>query len=207
MYRLVIRREQPDFRLLAIPAQLRPGDPNPQQAAVIGGVVLQRGGSAVLEVRADRRDGFAGEIELSAEGLPPGVTCPGALLGGSGETVWLVFMASDQAALLVGNHHIAGKAKIGDRDVTRYARGGTCVWGTANRQQTPPVFRATRDLCLSVTDKFTAPVSVQAGDGQVVERPLGATFEVPVKVVRRGAFQGDVTLVAVAQPRTSNPRM
>jgi hypothetical protein len=197
VYRLVIRREQPDFRVLAIPVPLRPGDPNAQQAVAAGDAILPRGGSAAMLVRADRRDGFAGEIDVSAEGLPAGVTCPGAILGGGVETAWLVLAADEQAAAWSGTIRVVGKAKIGDREVVRYARAGTCVWGTANRQQTPPVFRATRDLGLSVTDKFTAPVSIQVGDGQAVESSLGATFEVPVKVVRRGDFKGDLTLVAV----------
>jgi hypothetical protein len=205
MYRLVIRPEQPDFRLVAVPAPVRPGAPNPQQAVTGGSLVLQRGGSTVLDVRAERRDGFAGEIELSVEGLPPGVTCAGALLGGSVPSATLVFTADENAAFAVGSIRVLGKAYLGGREVIRFARGGTCVWGTANRQQEPPVFRATRDLRLSVTDKFTAPVSVRVGDGNVVETSLGATFDVPVKAIRRGDFQGDMVLTAIGAPAEIKP--
>ena len=55
VYRLVIRPEQPDFRVVALPASLRPGAPNPQQAVTSGGLVLPRGGSAVLDVLTARR--------------------------------------------------------------------------------------------------------------------------------------------------------
>ena len=56
-----------------------------------------------------------------------------------------------------------------------------------------------------MTDKFTAPVSVQVGDGKVVETTLGASFELPVKVIRRGDFKADVVLTAIGPPAEIKP--
>lgn len=205
VYRLVIRAEQPDFRLVAVPSPLRPGAADPQQTAATGGLVLPRGGSAVLEVVAARQEGFTGEIELSVEDLPPGASCTGAILGGPVESAPLVLTADENAMPRRGTLRVVGRARIGDREVQRDARHGACVWGTANRQQQPPVFRAARDLWLSVTDQSAVPVSVQVGDGKVVEATIGTRLEVPVKVARRGGFSADVVLTAVGTPAEIKP--
>jgi hypothetical protein len=89
--------------------------------------------------------------------------------------------------------------------LVREARGGTVCWGTANRQQQPPAFRTTRDTFLSVIDTQIAPACVQVGDGQMLETSLGGKLDVPVKVTRRGDFQGEVKLVAETLPATIKP--
>ena len=202
----MIRPEQPDFRLVALPASLRPGAPNPQQAVTSGGLVLPRGGSAVLDVLTARRDGFTGEIELSVEGLPPGTACAGAILGGE-RRIGLAGVHGGRECSAVARVRSAssGKPESATAMCCGTPRDGTCVWGTANRQQEPPVFRASRDLWLSVTDKFTAPVSVQVGDGKIVETTIGASFELPVKVIRRGDFKADVVLTAIGAPAEIKP--
>ena len=88
-----------------------------------------------------RRDEFDGEIAVSVEGLPAGVTCPGAVLGGSVNEGSLVFVAAEDAPAWAGPIKIVAKAKVGDREVMREARYGVVVWGTANRQQQPAEFR------------------------------------------------------------------
>src|SRR5205085_3032047 len=74
-YRLVIRRAAPDFALVAwaLHMELRNGDRN----ALSKPISLRGGATMALEVVAFRRDGFDGDIELSMDNLPPGVTATG----------------------------------------------------------------------------------------------------------------------------------
>src|SRR5207253_1614352 len=97
IYRLAIREPQPDFRLVAVSSyptatkEVRPWSP-----------YLRRGGAEPIDVVAFRRDGFDGEIEVTIEGLPAGVTCPGTVLGPGQESTALVLTTADNAAAWAG---------------------------------------------------------------------------------------------------------
>ncbi len=72
-YRVRITADQPDFQLVAMPmANTRP------DSAVLG-----QAGSQSFTVFGYRKDGFTGDIHLTVEGLPPGVTCQPQVLGGT----------------------------------------------------------------------------------------------------------------------------
>ena len=75
VYRLIIRQAAPDFALVAwaLHMELRNGDRN----ALSKPISLRGGSTMALEVVAVRRDGFDGEIELTMENLPDGVTASG----------------------------------------------------------------------------------------------------------------------------------
>ena len=63
-YRLLIRREQPDFRLVLVP----------NSANATDAVTVRAGGRTSAYVLAIRLDGFTGPIRVEAAELPPGVT-------------------------------------------------------------------------------------------------------------------------------------
>jgi len=73
IYRLIIRKESPDFRLVALAEP--PPEKKDDRKAEPYSTLLRADGTNAIKVVALRRDGFAGEIELHAEGLPAGVTC------------------------------------------------------------------------------------------------------------------------------------
>lgn len=196
VYRLIIRKAEPDFRLVAY---CEPQN-NRNQFDVCASV-LRRGGATPLKVAIIRRDGFQGEVEITAENLPQGVTCGGAIVGGDSDSAELIFMADENAPAWAGNIQVVGKSTIDGQQVTRQARGGSLVWGTKNIQQELPFARLTRDIGLSVMDKETEPVSVTAGDGKVIETSIGGKVELPIKVARRNGFSGAVKLKAAGLPK------
>ncbi|HND52864.1 MAG TPA: hypothetical protein PLV92_10725, partial [Pirellulaceae bacterium] len=202
VYRLVIRKLQPDFRLLAV-AQL-PGVPN-QPAVPLGVPVVRRGGSATYQLNVIRDDDFKGEIVVSVEGLPAGVTCPGAVLSGDAVSAPLVFTAAENAAGWAGPIRIVGKSQVDGKEVVRVARGGAATWGTANRQNQSPEFRMTRDVVLAVVDKDLAPALVQVGEDKVWETSLGGKIEIPITLTRRGEYKEAVKLAAVGLPAEIKP--
>jgi hypothetical protein len=72
--------------------------------------------ASVIYVKALRRNGFAGEIQLAIEGLPPGVTAvAGRILNGRPDgAIWL--SASPDAAIGVSNVKITGTSMIDQAD-------------------------------------------------------------------------------------------
>lgn len=89
VYRLVIRRESPDFRVVAVPLSPAPGQPFP--------IGLRQGDHFAVNLLAFRQDGFNGAIEVTAENLPPGVSCPGTVIGPNQTSAPLVFTAAVDA--------------------------------------------------------------------------------------------------------------
>ncbi len=198
IYRLVIRPAQPDFRLFVVSQPVT--TPVNANLVRVGGVTIRKGGTAAVKVAVQRQDGFDGEIELTTEGLPGGVSMRGVLIGATQVTATLIFEAAEDAADSMGNFRVLGKAKLGEAAVTRVARSGSVVWGTGNRLQDPPNFRVTQDLALAVIGQEVAPAYAEAGEDKVWETSRGGKLEIPVKVKRRRDFKGDLTLAANGLP-------
>lgn len=193
VYRLLIRPEHHDFGLLAYDVPLTGN----KDQVTPAGTNLMRGGNAAISVRILRQHGFEGDVEISAEGLPEGVVCHGAVASGKTNQANLVFTASENAAAWSGPVRIVGKAKIGDREVTRQARCGAFMWGTPNAQLQPPVVRLVSDVTLAVLDRQKAPLSVQLGDGTALEIARGGKIEIPIKIVRGEDVPDDLKMKMV----------
>ncbi|HMC12344.1 MAG TPA: hypothetical protein VKH44_13680, partial [Pirellulaceae bacterium] len=147
-----------------------------------------------------------GEVAVSIEGLPAGVSSPGAVLGGGVTEGSLVLVAAEDAVAWAGPIKIVAKGRIGDREATREARYGVVVWGTANRQQQPGEFRLAPGLSLGVIDKELEPALVRIGEDKVYETSLGGNVEIPIKITRRGDFKDSVKLVAVGLTQQMKPK-
>ncbi|MBL8848525.1 MAG: PPC domain-containing protein, partial [Planctomycetaceae bacterium] len=90
VYRLAIRRETPDFRVVAVPLAATPGQPYP--------IGLRQGDHYAVNLLAFRRDGFNGPIAVTAGQLPPGVSCSSAIIGPGQTTATLTVTAGAAAA-------------------------------------------------------------------------------------------------------------
>jgi hypothetical protein len=95
IYRLIVRQATPDFSLAAwaIHMTLRNGD----RASLSKPMALRAGDSRAFEVAVQRRDGFDGEIDISMENLPPGVTAAGLKIGKGKPYGHLILTASSDA--------------------------------------------------------------------------------------------------------------
>ena len=203
IYRLVIRPLRPDFDLVAVPWRL--AEPANDNVIPAGTAVLRRGGTIVLEVFLARHDGFAGEIELAAEELPPGIRCRGVTVGGARTTATLVLEASPDATSWSGNIRVVGRSRRDDEELVREARAGTVVWGSGDRNQSPPTFRAASCLAISVIDREEAPASIEVGEDRTWETSRGGKLDLPVRVQRRSGFDGELKLAAVGLPNELKP--
>ncbi|MCG8585229.1 MAG: pre-peptidase C-terminal domain-containing protein [Pirellulales bacterium] len=206
VYRLVIRQQQPDFRLVAMPRGAASGGKKNNNQVMMDPPVIPKSGAAMVHVTVDRRDGFDGEIELTVEGLPGDIQCPGAVVAGNSTKALLMLSTTKDTKPWSGPITITGKAKIDGRDVVRSARGGSIVWGTNNRQQSAPVYRVTRDMVVSVSQGVALPASIRLGESPVIETSLGGKLSIPVRVQRTGDFKSDLKMTAAGLPKEIKPK-
>ncbi len=151
VYRARITRDQPGFHLVAMA-----GDVNAPTTAT-----AFAGGHQALTVFAWRHDGFTGDVALSVEGLPPGVTCPPQVLAGATRRATLVLTAAASAAEWTGEIKVKGKATIAGKEVVVEARSGGIVWPVQPQQNITTVSRLDRGLMFAVRGK-TAPYLLTA---------------------------------------------
>jgi hypothetical protein len=167
-YRLSIRRPRPDFRLVVVPVH----DVQPD-AMVVG-----RGGKHFMDVLAFRNDGFDEAIRVEVSGLPTGLKCSPVVIGPGKTSAPLVFEADATAPPTVACVRVVGKARIGDVEVERVARGGGLTWPTVN---TPGIARLADGVYLAVRD--TPAFALQALPDKLTAAP-GDKLTIKVKVDR-----------------------
>jgi hypothetical protein len=191
IYHLSIRPEVPDYRLVLV------GNPSTSGA----GCTLHQGGNQELQVVCYRQDGFDGEVTLSVEGLPPGVTCPPQVLGPNQRETYLVLSAAANAAAWAGEIRIKGTATIAGKKTEREGRAGCLVWPTAQANQ-PAVSRLARSICLAVRDQ--APYSLSASSTEVAV-PVGGNVDFKLGVKRQFPdFKAPVQLTRLSAPAQPN---
>jgi hypothetical protein len=194
VYRLVLRPEQPDFRILVLPE----APPN-QQPESPAGLVLRKGQNELLAAYLWRTDGFAGEVELTVEGLPNGVECPGATFGPGQNYAPLVLHVREDAPEGISRIRVMGRAKAGDRELVREARYGTILWPYNPQVGNPSRARLARAAYCSVVSEL-APYQLTAQPA-TLEIARGLTATVRVSVKRQGDFKGDINgITAVSLP-------
>jgi len=204
VYRLAIHPAKPDFRVVVRP-RLLPFSPDPNQnPPTVWSPLLRKGGSELFDVAVFRRDGFDGEVQVSVEGLPAGVTSSPVTIAGGQNFGALVLSAADNAPESMNLLTVVGKAKIGDAEITRPARAATMVWGGQVNQVTPRS-RMAHNLAVAVSSAETAAYFVDSGQNVVLEMCKAGKVQVPIKLVRRGDFKGAVVLAPSPLPPNVKP--
>ncbi|MDZ4820708.1 MAG: pre-peptidase C-terminal domain-containing protein, partial [Planctomycetota bacterium] len=186
LYRLSVRRHTPDFRLIAI------AEPPvvPQQASNLTpyAPMLVRGGTKFIRVDWIRQDNFDGFVTISAEGLPPGVSCYPIVLG-SESSGRLFLHAAEDAPAWNGTIRIVGKSQLNGSDVARIARSGVMINPIGDFSQTSPRTRMSQDFALTVSDQEVEPARIVLELGHELRTSLAGTLEIPVKIKRQPDFK------------------
>ena len=187
VYRLSLRKETPDFRLVALP-QAPPPVNKDSKEALLWTPLLRRGETIPLKVLAFRRDNFDGEIQLGVEGLPAGVTCAPARIATNKNSELLFLTAAENAQNWSGAIRVVGKAKAASRELVREARAGSLSWTVPDYNNEAPRPRLTRELFLAVSSAESAPISVEPSENKIWEAVAGTKLQVPIKLSRRAEF-------------------
>jgi hypothetical protein len=198
VYRLAIRKDAPDFQLLAIAEP--PPETKDDRSATPRAASLLADGTTAIKILALRRDGFAGEIDVQAEGLPPGVKSLPARIAVGGNECALLITSCEKPVRWAGPIRIIAKARIGDTEALREARGGAVRWKSADGNTEAIIPRLTRDIALGVSDAEAAPVSIATTEDKRWEIADGGKIEIPMKVTRRGEFKDALKLKAAGAP-------
>ncbi|MBP88527.1 MAG: serine protease [Planctomycetaceae bacterium] len=187
-YCLIVRKAAPDFALVAwaLHMELRNGDRN----ALSKPIALRGGSTMAFEVVAVRRDGFDGEIELSMEDLPTGVTAVGLKIP-AGQSRGIMLLTAQQDA--PRGMHIAkfsGRAMVDGVEVIRPCQMASMAWPVTNAWSEIPAPRLLADIPVSVGGSEFAAISIAATESKVWEATAGATLQVPLKHILREDFSG-----------------
>ncbi len=196
VYRLVVRPPRPDFRLVAVPVDAS------------GSILLRKGGAAAVEVIAARRDGFAGDITLSAQGLPGGTSAADVLLGGGVSATRLVLAAAGGAPPGTGMLRVVGKAATPAGEVVRTARSAICLdplpFAQPGGQNPGTRARLADGIAVTVSADETAPVALSIGAGAPIETARGGVVKIPWAVVRQEGAGASITGFPIGLPPNTN---
>ncbi len=205
IYRLGIRREEPDLRLVAFSRREEPS-----------GLNVQRGGREVLDLLAIRRRVFSNaSICVSARDLPAGIECPDIWLGPGVDRATVVVSADRSAAAFIGELKLEGVADVSSvgADAGSVRHGTTFVpvrSGTIVRSGTPNGWgRLASETPIAVAGD--APLRIVADAHEVLNHQLygklqvrhspGGVLDVAVEIERRdNGHQAPVKLIGAGVP-------
>ncbi|MEZ6054170.1 MAG: PPC domain-containing protein [Planctomycetaceae bacterium] len=188
VYRLIIRKAAPDFALVgwALHMNLRNGDRN----ALSKPIALRGGATIPLEVVVMRRDGFDGEIELSMDNLPDGVTATGLKIpAGQSKGIMLITAAEDAPRGFTSATFI-GQAMIDGETVTRPCRLASMAWPVPDAWGEIPSPRLLADVPVSVCGTEFSPLTIAPAEDKVWEVTAGEKLTIPLKLIKRCDFSG-----------------
>ena len=203
VYRLVIRREQPDFSVVLLP----------NSPAGADAVTIRAGGRTPAYVAAIRRDGFAGPIRVEARDLPPGVSASPVTIGANQAIAPIVFEAAENAQNVVGTATVAGLSRFGDRKdelqflagvspqgpgLERIAIAGGMIWPPSPTAPAVAPARVSNGFVIAVRGEPAALALSAVPDSIVLSQ--GRLCYLNVSVTRRAGFTEAVSVAATDLP-------
>jgi len=187
VYTLSVRKEAPDFSLLAF---LQPPLETPTSSTLTPTApILRAGGTLAIRVRVLRKDSFTGAIELEALDLPEGVSCvPTTLLAGKSEG-HVILSAKEGVAPFTGAIKIVGRAKLASETLERTAQPAGTQWmvPSINNGDINPYL--IKECVLGVLASEPAPLAIAPMSETPPEVVVGGKLEFTMKVTRRGEFR------------------
>ncbi|MEN6407501.1 MAG: PPC domain-containing protein [Thermoguttaceae bacterium] len=185
-YRLHVAPPRPDFQLRVMPD-------NPS---------VGQGSTVVLSVVALRRDGFAGPIDLSIEGLPKGFSVPAATIPEGTKETMLSMTAPENAPLTVLKPTILGTAQIDGKRVTRQALPAEDVMQAFIYHH----LLTTQELSLTLTKAAPFRVIPMTPPEGYIRFGAGRTAFLTVKVERKESAKGAIRLMLSNPPKSVRMR-
>jgi hypothetical protein len=188
IYRLVIRKAAPDFALVswALHMELRNGDRN----AVSKPLALRGGATMALEVVAIRRDGFTGDIDLTMEGMPEGVTAHGLRIPAGQSRGLMLVTARDDAPRGIANATFTGRSTIDGVAVIRPCRVASMAFPIPDAWGEIPSPRLVADVPVAVSGLELAPLTISPASKEPLTVVAGEKLTIPLNHTRRGEFSG-----------------
>lgn len=209
-YRLRVGPPKPDFRVVA----------RTYTKSYQAGSAGRQDGTEAVEVYVHRMDGFAGEVTVTAENLPAGVTAKPTVVGGTSRWGVLVLNVAGNAAPAVAAITLKATATVNGQQLVREARPATVTWGVQPGNNTPTLGRLAQSLVIAVRPEKAffklaadpaAAVVKTGGKDEKVSGPIflkqGEKFTLPVKTTWVAEDKQTVTIAAdpVAPNQQTSP--
>ncbi|HEX4610395.1 MAG TPA: hypothetical protein VH092_19550, partial [Urbifossiella sp.] len=199
-YRLRVGPPKPDFRVVA----------RTYTKSYQTGSAGRQAGSEAVEIYVHRMDGFTGDVAVTAENLPAGVTAKPTAIGGTARWGVLVLDIAANAAPAVAAITVKATATVHGKQLVREARPATVTWGVQPGNNTPTVGRLAQSLVIAVrpekafftlaADPAAAVVKTGMGKDEKVSGPIfikpGEKLTLPVKVTWASEDKQNVTVAA-----------
>jgi hypothetical protein len=146
-----------------------------------------QGGRTVVYAKVDRKFGFAGAVDLSLEGLPPGLKATKARIPEDQSDACVVLEAAADAKLDAANFRLVGRATVGGKPMERAAVPLAEIY---QAQRTP-----VETTAVAIVEKPDAKVTINA-PAKISLRP-GESVKIPVTVERGPNYKtGPINLFA-----------
>ncbi|HEY7427302.1 MAG TPA: PPC domain-containing protein [Gemmataceae bacterium] len=160
--------------------------------------LLAPGLASVIFVRAERKDGFAGEIQLGVEGLPPGVRAHCGRILAAGKDGCIIVRAAPDAKQTAVNLRVFGRAPRqdgkGELEATAHPLQEIYMPGGGRNHYPADMHTLSIGDALDLQSITIAPASLTLKPGE--------SKKVEVTIERRPGFKGNVTLDTVYQHLT-----
>jgi hypothetical protein len=198
VYRLAIRKPQPDFRLVAVPE------------GSTEGLMLRKGGRDIVHIVVYRQDDFDGEITVSATGLPEGVTTDSIVIGPGNHFGTLILTAAETALPSIGTLQVTAKAMVNGMDVTRSARYGAALvpfqfnQPNANVPSVPARLVERLQVCVSASELAPQVLTIGDGSATILETSRGGILKIPYQVKRLEGTAGNLIGFPIDFPPNTN---
>ncbi len=191
LYRLALRKPQHDFQLISGHERTKIINNDAFPAAPL----LRRNGSLAYRIIALRHDGYAGDITITASGLPQGVTAKPLVLSGESREGFITLKATADAPAWTGAIKLTGSSTIAGKNVTHPAHSASIIWGIrvfAGQRQVRS--RLDKEIVLSVTDKELAPAAIEPVENKTWQVELNQKLEIPIKVADTASRKGNLAI-------------
>ena len=185
-YRLTVRPETPDFRLVAF-AQPPPKANNDDRALHVISPMLRPGQTLPVRVFALRRDGFAGPIDLSAYDLPQGVMAGPARIA-AGQNSGVIMLTATENAHGTSVISLLGTTLLGTNELRHGVLPAGTTWPVPDFNNESVPSRGAREFLLAIHSNAPAPVSLVPVSPEPIQAVPGGKLSVPMRVIRRGDF-------------------
>lgn len=201
MYRLVLRKPQADFNLLA---HYAPPLADPKKIT-LSGTSIVGAGRMCFTIEAERCDGFDGAIQIETQGLPEDFLAhPCTIPKGSNKGL-LVIAAKPDAKPWAGAFQIFGTAQQAKKELRREALGMTSVWPIDNIKDLYHQKRLRPGMSLGLDERGQAALTIKASNDQIWETCIAAKFELPIKYETTQKIKDKVAVKGLGLPKIKKP--
>lgn len=141
-----------------------------------------------------RQDDFDGDITITAEDLPDGVTARPLVLSNKTDRGVLIVSAAQETPAWSGDIRIVGRASTNGRELVREAKFASLVWGHIFADSIRVRSRITERVPLSVNGYEDAPVIIQPAEDRPWVVEVGSKLDIPIKLIDNGSRVGNLTI-------------